>query len=141
MSDKISFNYRGTKIGDSIVLRPVIPITLDYKGNILQTEGIIDSGSDITMVTRTLAEGLGIDIKGSQNEVGGITGKIKTIFDVINMRINESFNLPATKIFIPSENDEDIDQVILGRNPLFEKFDIIFEERFKRVTLRKISVR
>lgn len=63
-----SFPYFKEKVKDGYVPRPKIPVTINYKGNSMDTPGYIDSGSDITLVPRSMAKCLGIELRGKVTE-------------------------------------------------------------------------
>ena len=134
----VSFPYLKERVKGGYVLRPKIPITISHKGNRIETLGAIDSGSDITIVPRELAKTLGIEIKGREKEISGIGGGVlKVVSEYVNIKVAE-YLIPQARIHIPIEKSQDVDVVILGREPLFQEFNITFEENKKRVTLTKV---
>lgn len=59
----------------SSVLRPVIPITLEYQGRRLNYEVLVDSGADLNIIDAQIGELLGINLtSGEKHEVSGLTG-------------------------------------------------------------------
>ena len=50
--DTLSFSY----FKQGYYLRPMIPIRLSFNGNILDTVGILDSGSDFSIIPKSIAE-------------------------------------------------------------------------------------
>lgn len=133
-----SFPYVMEKIKDGFVYRPKIPVTISYKGNRIETYGIIDSGSDITILPREIAKVLGIELTGKQTEIGGLGGgSLKVVINFVNLNIGGN-HLIQVKVHIPTEESKDAEQFILGQEPLFQEFNITFEYNAKRIALNKI---
>ena len=61
------FKFDYIKIGPR--KRPVIPIILKHKGEILETPALIDSGADFNVFPLDLAEALEINLKGAKKVV------------------------------------------------------------------------
>jgi len=133
-----SFPYVMEKIKDGFIYRPKIPMTISYKESRIETYGIIDSGSDITILPREIAKILGIELTGKQTEIGGIGGGLlKVVIDFVNLNVGGNPIIHA-KVHIPTEGSNDADQIILGHEPLFQEFNITFEFNSKRIVLNKI---
>ena len=133
-----SFPYILEKIKDGFAYRPKIPATISYKGNKIETWGIIDSGSDVSILPREIAKAIGIELTGKQTEIAGIGGGLlKVVIDFINLSV-AGFILSQVKVHIPNEESKDIGQFILGHEPLFQEFNITFEYNAKRIALNKI---
>jgi hypothetical protein len=133
-----SFPYVMEKIKDGFVYRPKIPVTISYSGNRIETYGFIDSGSDITILPKEIAKVLGIELTGRQAEIGGIGGGLlKVVIEFVNLDVGGTF-LSQIKVHIPTEESKDVDQLILGHEPLFQDFNINFEYNAKRIVLNKI---
>jgi len=133
-----SFPYVLEKVKDGFVYRPKIPVTISYKGNRIETWAIIDSGSDVSILPREIANALCTELSGKQVDIAGMGGGLlKVVTDYINLGI-AGINLPQTKVFIPVEGSKDAEQFILGHEPLFKEFNITFEYNAKKITLNKI---
>jgi hypothetical protein len=133
-----SFPYVKEKIKDGFVLRPKIPVSISYKGNRIDTYGFIESGSDITILPREIAKALDIELTGKETEIRGIGGGLlKVVIDFVNLNIG-GILLPQTRVHVPIEESKDVDQLILGHEPLFQEFNISFEYNAKRIVLNKI---
>jgi hypothetical protein len=64
-----------------IILRPVIPIVLEYQGTQIKYEVLVDSGADENILDAQIADLLGIDlISGEKAQVSGITGVSKPYY-------------------------------------------------------------
>ena len=68
-----TFKYKSVKLkSGKNILRPMIPLTIQAKEKI-DLVGILDSGSDITIIPKEIAEAVGIDLQ-EENEISGISG-------------------------------------------------------------------
>lgn len=134
-----AFPYKKTRLPNGIeVFRPTIPIEMGYKGNSLKFVAIIDSGSDVSYIPQWVANALGIQIKGKTDIVDTVNGKIRVVEDFVNITIRhgketERFLIPAD---IPMDQEQ-TDEIILGRRGFFDRFDITFKENSRRIILVK----
>jgi hypothetical protein len=124
--------FKGPK-GEEIH-RPMMPVTLAYRGTKVQTWLLVDSGADFSMIQREFAEGmLGIDIDSLQDastsSVGGAM-RVKeatvevAIEDNVNSRSFEAvFQIPVDRPNFPILQ-------LIGRDPLFYLFDVNFRMGF-----------
>jgi len=137
----ISFNYHQlpNKKGENI-RTPTIPVTLRGRAETpIQVYALIDSGADVSIVPKALAEFLDLDLTGATGESYGIAGKIevkgsKMRVTVEKNREDYSFDIPVQIILTGEEPP-----IILGRRGFFNKFIISIDEdkqkvRFKRLT-------
>lgn len=112
--------------------RPVADIQLDYLGSKQNILCIIDSGADFSFLPKSIGETLGIDFSEDDsisNSPEGIDGKIKAkCFEhPIQIHIGKfSFSI---RIFWV----EGSVTPLLGREGIFDKFDVLFQERLRRV--------
>jgi len=65
----------------SEILRPVIPIEIQYKNKSVSYEVLVDSGADFCFFDAQIADILEIDMKeGEIGEVAGITGSKEVVY-------------------------------------------------------------
>ena len=137
----ISFPYKLEKVKNGFTYRPKIPITLSYDGKSIDVIGLVDSGSDVSVIPKGLAEYLGLELNGKSYEIEGVGGKkIETVNTFVNLTVqkgNERYHLRLPVRVAIKEEDQSED-IILGREVFFNEFDITFEENKKRVVLTKI---
>ncbi len=135
----ISLRYRPVKIkSGKVIYKPIVPLIIGARNNI-HALAILDSGSDITIIPREIADEIGIEY-GDYNEISGLTGlpiksreaKIKIIFGKGHEIY--SFTIPA---LVPSIK-QDI-PLIIGRAGFFNHFKITFIESEKRLEFKKID--
>jgi len=62
----LTFKYKTIKRPDNTETRtPSVPITLIGKSIRFNTSGLIDSGADISVISKDIAELLGMDLSGN----------------------------------------------------------------------------
>lgn len=116
-------------------LQSAVEVALMYSGKTSRTVGILDSGSVLTVFSNEIATSLGIDVTaGNCVTVNTLGGR----FDFY------SFNL---EIRFPSDGESFSGQVgfasthmsrnILGRNLLFQRFEIGFRDAREMIHLRR----
>ncbi|MBI2449452.1 hypothetical protein HYV49_04100 [Candidatus Pacearchaeota archaeon] len=104
----------------------------------LNVFGILDSGSDITIIPKELAEVIKIEY-GGENEVSGISGvAVKSKEGKIKIHFGKGrefydFDIP---ILVPEKEGLNL---IIGRLGFFSQFKIIFSETERRIEFKKIS--
>ncbi len=132
------FRYKpATIFSGAIVKRPLIPITFEGNENKINIIGVLDTGSDISIIPREIAEVLGIEPK-IENEISGIggekvkadQGKLTVVFG--KGREEYAFEIP---VLVPKNN---WDQVIIGRMGFFEQFKITFNESEEKMIFKKV---
>jgi len=135
----LSFSYRKEISDNKIIYRPKIPIILRKYRKQVTLPATIDSGSDVTVIPREVAEFLELDISDKKRQVDGIGGAVQTIETTVNLEISKG----RTKEYIPHMpvkvllTKSPINDILLGRVPFFSKFDITFKENARRVILTK----
>ncbi|MEK6890668.1 MAG: hypothetical protein AABX03_00870 [Nanoarchaeota archaeon] len=135
----ISFKYKPVKIkSGKVIHKPIIPLIINAKESI-HTLGLLDSGSDITVIPKEIADEIGIEYK-DYNEISGLTGlpiksrevKIKVTFGKGHEIY--SFEIPALVPLIKKDIP-----LIIGRAGFFDHFKITFIESEKRLEFKKTN--
>jgi len=111
---------------------PIVPIILSYQGKSLRTEGLLDSGANISLFLAEVAAYLGLSLEtGNPTSLSGVGGRILGYRHEVTLAI-EATTFQAAIVFsaefISSFN-------ILGRDNFFEQFRITFNERLKFVEI------
>lgn len=113
------------------ISRPFAEVTLIGDVNEIKEWFFIDSGADATLIKRKLGELLGFQIKEGEEvkQLSGIgTGIIPYVLRTIKMKIGEKeFDVRIAWGLI-----EDV-PLVLGRLDIFDKFDVNFKERERKV--------
>ena len=110
---------------------PIIPVGLEFG----LYPCLVDSGSDYSFLHGKIGEALGLEVKtGREIPIGGITGnKMIAYFHEISFTIGgwefrEDFGFSY---------ELGTDLGILGRDILFEKYRVVFDQRKKVVELKE----
>jgi len=117
-------------------IRPIIPITILFKGKSLKYEVLVDSGADGCVFHSELAELLGIVLlSGKPISFGGITGiKAKAYLHKVQLSIDEHvFTTEVAFAKIPSRG-----YGVVGQKGFFEFFKIGFDYSSKEIEIKEI---
>lgn len=128
------FKYKS--YGDS--LRPVIPVTVLYKGSHVDYEVLVDSGSDHCFFDSEIGEDIGISrINSETKEVFGVGGKISLYYShKVTLKIGgKSFETDVG--FIPNLGGNIVSYGIVGQKGFFNKFIIKFDYNKEEVELKE----
>lgn len=98
---------------------------------------LIDSGADISVISKKYGEELGLTVAPyekifSANGVGG--GVLKFIEREINFRFN---NIDTIKAPVAWIQDDRYNEMIIGREVIFDKFDIEFRQADEEIIFKK----
>lgn len=133
-----SLRYKPVKLKSGRVMyRPMIPLTFEGQEKI-DIFAILDSGSDISIIPKDIADVLGIKSYG-ENEIFGLAGNsIKSREGKAKISFGKghevyTFDIP---VFIPDKEDV---AIIIGRQGFFEQFDITFSEATKKIIFKKVN--
>ncbi|OGI14982.1 hypothetical protein A3K63_03080 [Candidatus Micrarchaeota archaeon RBG_16_49_10] len=136
----ISFSYRKEGLhGNRVIYRPKIPVTFRKYKKEVSLIAIIDSGSDATILSKEVAEQLGLAIGGKKGTLEGIGGVVETVEFPVNLviskkRVKEHIPQMPVKVLL---SDSPVEDAILGRIPFFSNFDITFKENARKIVLNK----
>jgi|SRR3989338_3129202 len=120
--------------------RPIVDIILKNNDKYLEFGAILDSGSDLTTIPKSVADYLGLEEDGKEIDMVGYKGigkikesKLTIIFKGKEQRQNEVLNsIPVAIMQDPEEED-----VIIGTIGVFENFKILFNDT-KNVSLTRL---
>lgn len=136
------FRYKRVNRPDGTTVKtPSLPVTLMGEKESIEMVALLDSGADISVIPKEVAEILGFDLSGEIRLVHGIGGTVRTIEKRINVvvakgRENYTLNIPI-KIVL----DEYDFSPLLGRAGFFKEFTITFMQGRQRFSLKKFSPR
>ena len=131
----MQFDYKKIAPG---VLRPIIPIELLHKGNVLRYEVLVDSGADACIFPAEIGELLGIDVaSGKKDSVTGITGVPQTYYlHPLSIRIGVlAYVIEAG--FLP--HMADLGCGVVGQRGFFDLFRVVFDLQNERIELHPMS--
>lgn len=116
---------------------PVIKIALIHKNTKLTIEALVDSGANISIFGADVAESLSVNIEsGKEVYLSGVGGRILGYLHTVKFEINQTVfeaKVIFSREFLVSFN-------LIGREDIFDKFTICFNERRKEVELEPIEV-
>lgn len=123
----ISFKYRKEKTGilGERTLRPVATVFIkDQDGTWQKFEPYIDSGADVSLISFSTGQLLGLNPKdGTKSTLGGIAGGLPVVYTKVMMRIGEhEFEAKVAWAQVHGVPP------LLGRADVFEVFNITFKQ-------------
>lgn len=136
----MTFNFKYKSVilkSGSKIYRPIIPMVIKAKES-FDVLGILDSGSDITIIPKEIADAIGIEYI-NDNSISGISGVAlsakegKIFVEFGKKREIYNFEIP---VLIPT--DKENLSVIIGRAGFFNEFKITFDEFNKKIEFKKI---
>lgn len=137
---KFSFRYKKEKDASGYIYRPKIPLLLSNNGKCLEIMGLLDSGSDTLSIPSFIARYLGIKLSPRKQKVQGIGGPVEVRYGLVNVTVRSKMKkhiIRGAKVAVPFNDDDQIDDIIIGRIPFFWHFRITFDENARRVILLK----
>lgn len=108
---------------------PLAKIDLLYEKKKQTFWPIIDSGANVSIFPKAVGDALGIDFEGEPEPIEGVAGTFLGYPHYVNIRLGdykESISIRA--LFMMGEP-----YPLLGREGIFDKFDVLFQERLKKV--------
>ena len=132
------FKYKAIKRPDGTLSKcPVIPIS--FKN--FDTMALIDSGADISAISKEMAESLGLNMDAKEDVAFGIGGQVKSINSNIQFLIEQKHERYILTIPVKIILDDFSFPFLLGRKGFFNEFVIIFDENHEKVSLKKVERR
>jgi hypothetical protein len=117
------------------VIRPVIPIRVNYGKRSAAYDVLVDSGADINVFSEELAEVLGIDLEtGVPAEVMGPTGYPAEVYiHPVKLTVGEH-TFTAQVAFMPTANPFGL----VGQRGFFDQFEVKFNMRKEEVEISNL---
>ncbi len=122
-----SYKFYELNIGKKRILRPMLPVLLRGPTMGLETGMLVDSGADVSMIQRELAEQLGLAFHGVES-TGGISGELPVHLSSVEaeIRFGNAF-LPTMRLPLQIPTDYGLPPLpLLGREVFFFAYDISF---------------
>lgn len=115
---------------------PKYPVILKRDGIQLEERMLIDSGADISVISKQTGIDLGLTVlmEDYQQEAEGVGGgTITYLTKVIQIEIdNHTLAVPVAWLL-----QEDFDEMIIGREIVFDMFDIEFKQSDEEIIFKK----
>lgn len=133
----MKFKYK--KYGPGII-RPVIPVEIEYQNRSVSYEVLVDSGADFCIFDAQIGSALGIDVEnGDRGEVWGITGIQEYYFiHPITIRVG-GWPYKIRAGFLP--NIARMGYGVVGQNGFFNLFAVKFDLVKEEIELKERSQR
>ena len=127
MVDHYSYKFREIRIGEAVVLRPMIQVKLTGPSRAFVTAMLVDSGADVSMIELDLAEQLGLRM-GKVESTGGVSGSLPVFRSQVRAEIvYERQLLPPVDLPVQVPTERGLPPVaLLGREVFFYEYDISF---------------
>jgi hypothetical protein len=130
MMKAIEFKYRKERsriLGE--IYRPIAKVQLQGDEGWVSEFIYVDSGADFTLIPYKLGRFLGFKhIDEEIHEIQGVSGAVPVIFKTVNMRLGEYI----FKVKIAWSQLEEV-PLLLGRLGVFDRFDVTFRQKDKKV--------
>lgn len=110
-------------------LYPLAKIDILYQKKKQTFWPIIDSGANVSIFPKAVGDALGIDFEGDPEPIEGVAGTFLGYPHYVNIKLEDYHELISIRaLFMIGEP-----YPLLGREGIFEKFDVLFQERLKKV--------
>jgi len=138
----LSYSYE--QEGEIVRIKlPLLRVRLVHHGRSILTIALIDSGSTATFLQREIASLLNLESVGTTEVVaagGRIMADIAALEALELMKGGQVFG-EFREVFVLVPQQDGLPYSILGRDTIFQVFDIQFRERSARFILRKPRIR
>lgn len=144
MSDlglEVKFKYHKINLKDpfsnkTYILRPIIPVSLQYKDKSIHYEALIDTGADFCIFPTELANILGINL--DPNKIiyfSGVDGEaLKGFITAVKLRIGE-ITISAQIVFAESGSTR-----VLGQKGFLDHFDIKLSYQKQTIEIEPVKI-
>ena len=119
---------------------PTANIILINENESFETSAMIDSGADISVMSKDVAEILRLKL-GKETKLKAFGGEVKckeTKINIILKGKKNQFQLFGVKALVVDSDEIDF---ILGREGIFNNFLITFDENNKKVIFEKVNLK
>jgi len=115
---------------------PIVPIKFHYKGKRTPIiEALLDSGGDFIVIPMPIAQYLGLELEeaGDIDTAGGTASLFKSTIDITIGKNERAASYENNQIHVSTRSDI---PVLLGRNPIFEDYEITFKKQKNQLILK-----
>lgn len=131
------YRFKYTRMNDMIF--PLVPVR--FIGNKNRTpiiDALLDSGSDNILIPINLAEDLGLSLRDLPKPIGTAGGNRKGFETQCDFEFGRGGRVEKYRNLKINVIDSTDAPVLIGRDPIFKQFKVIFEENLERITLQKV---
>jgi hypothetical protein len=118
---------------------PVVPVKFYYKDKETPfIDALLDSGGDFIVIPMPISNYLGLKLKraGDVDTAGGTTSLFKTTLNMMMGTKEKNVIYNNIQIHVSGRNDI---PVLLGRQPIFEDYEITFNHKKNQLILKTIN--
>jgi hypothetical protein len=125
MSNARRFPYRSIHhTSGEVLLRPRLPVTLSYRGNIQAAEGLLDTGADVNVLPYQIGIALGADWNAARTGIR-LSGNLAN-FEARGQLLSVSVaDFPSVTLAFAWTEAEHV-PLIFGQTNFFAEFDVCF---------------
>ncbi|MBU2577165.1 MAG: aspartyl protease family protein [Nanoarchaeota archaeon] len=136
----LSFRYHVIPDVTNGEKKPTIPVEFKLEsGGYIEVMCLVDSGSDVVVLPKGIAELLNLNLGEESNSLG-IGGEVPVRLSRASFRIKKEHGYHTLTVPVEVFNTDNI-PVLLGRQGFFDKFKVTIDERDKKVILKEHSSR
>ena len=115
---------------------PIIPVRFFYKEKKTPViDALLDSGGDFIVIPMPIAKYLGLKMRraGNVDTAGGEAALLKSKLTMIIGKMEQTATYGNIEIHVSTRDDI---PVLLGRQPIFEDYEITFKKQKNQLTLK-----
>ena len=128
----MKFKYRYEKAS----YYPIIEFIIENNNNKIRTDAIVDSGASISIFKSEIAKAIGINLKDGEKRIfQGASSKLIGYIHEVKLIINNY----RFKCKIAFSDDLQTSFNLFGRESVFDKFLITFNEKDKELEIKKLN--
>jgi Family of unknown function (DUF5678) len=111
---------------------PLYPVTLNHKHHQIDTEMVVDSGADVSLISWQLGKDLGFGLADAEANLAadGVGGKVEYVLRNIELVV-DGRAFPAPVAWLQTELNNA--PLLLGREVVFELFNIEFRQADEQI--------
>lgn len=133
----LTFRYHAIPEITNGLRKPTIPVEFKMgESGYMTIMALVDSGSDVIVLPRGLAEIANVKLSKETSTSNGIGGKVEVKKGSISFRIKNKHEYHYITAPVEIMDDDKI-PMILGRKGFFDKFIVIVDEKHKTVKLKE----
>ena len=141
----LNYRFKKEKIEGIPTMRPRINVRIHGSITSIDVPALIDSGCDISVIPDSIAEAIGLDMKGEESELQAYRETTKVIRSKVAVTFMSRANRENVTLIIPilialsSKDHEDEQEIVLGIARIFDGFDITFKKSQNKIILKRVS--
>jgi hypothetical protein len=118
---------------------PLVPVRfIGPKGTSPIIDALLDSGSDFILIPINLAEALGLSMHELPKPIGTAGGERRGFEARCDFELGRGGRVESYTDLKINVIDSPDTPVLIGRDPIFKDFKVIFEESLENITLQKV---